>query len=268
MEVIKAAQVFRLENDATVFSHTRILYLHDGNIFFATTRSRLGANLQQPDPQQFENVQHIPFDAYQPVAPSGSLVASSIEDAYVKTPNLTTFDGDQAIATSVLEELKTCELIHAKPHPYLATYYGCVLDSGRVVGLCFQRHPQTLMDMVNPRGLNKTMFMNAEELKPCRERAARYLPLVEIGIRHLHSLKRIHNDINPANILITEDDIPVVIDFGSSRDPGTDLADVGRTHGWFNADVSKAMESNDFDALKEMRTWLTGSSPDDYQFKE
>jgi serine/threonine protein kinase len=121
--------------------------------------------------------------------------------------------------------------------------------------------------MVNPRGLYKTMFMNAEELKPCRERAARYLPLVEIKICHLHSLKRIHNDINPADILITEDDIPVFIDFGSSRDPGTDLADVGRTHGWFNANFSKAMESNDFDALKEMRTWLTRSSADDYQFK-
>lgn len=267
MEVIKAAQVFRSENDATVFSHTRILYRDDRDIFCATIRSRLGAN-QQPDPQQFENVQRIPLDAYQPVAPSGSLLSGSIEGTYVKIPNLTTFDGDQAIATSMLEELKTCELIHTKPHPYLATYYGCALDSGRIVGLCFQRHPQTLMDMVNPRGLNKSMFMKAEELKPCRERAARYLPLLEIGIRHLHSLKRIHNDINPANIMITADGIPVIIDFGSSRDPGTDLADVGRTHGWFNAGVSKSVESNDFDALEEMRIWLTGSSADDYQFKE
>ncbi|KAF1354412.1 hypothetical protein EJ07DRAFT_168354 [Lizonia empirigonia] len=268
MEIIKTAQVFRNENGTVVFTHTRILYCDDGKTFSATIRSRGVANLQQPNPEQFEDVQQIPFDAYQPIAPSSSLVASSNEDAYVKTPNLTTFHGDQAIATSILEEMKTCELILAKPHPCLVTYYGCILHSGRIVGLCFKKHPQSLMDMVNPRSLNKSRFMDMEELKPNRERAARYLPLIEDGIRHLHSLGRIHNDINPANIMITGDDIPVVIDFGSSRDPGTDLADVGRTHGWFNADVSKAMESNDLDALEEMRIWLTGTSADEYQFKE
>jgi serine/threonine protein kinase len=109
------------------------------------------------------------------------------------------------------------------------------------------------MDMVNSGSLNKSMFMNAEELKPIRARAARYIPLLEDGIRNVHSLKRIHNDFNPNNILITDDDVPVISDFDSSTDPGSDLTRVKRTHGWFNPDVSKAMESNDLDALKELR---------------
>jgi hypothetical protein len=74
--------------------------------------------------------------------------------------------------------------------------------------------------------------------------------------------------LNPNNVLITDDDIPVISDFDSSTDPGSDLTRVKRTHGWFNPDVSKAMESNDLDALKELRIWLTGSSADEYQFKE
>jgi serine/threonine protein kinase len=267
MKFIKSSEIFLL-NDTPTFSHTRILYSCGEDIFSANIRLRQVAEFELLDPQQFENVQQIPSDAYQPIAPVGLVVAKSIEDTYVKTPNLSAFEGGENLALSVLEEVKTCELIHDNPHTNLAAYYGCILRGDRIVGLCFRKYPQTLMDMVNPGSLNKTMFMNAEELKPMRARAARYIPLLEDGIRHIHSLKRIHNNFNPSNILITDDDIPVISDFDSSTDPGSDLTRVKRTHGWFNPDVSRAMESNDLDALEELRIWLTGSSADEYQFKE
>jgi serine/threonine protein kinase len=270
MKFIKSSEIFVQKNDTFMFSHTRILYSCGEDIFSANIRLRQLANFEQLDPQRFENVRQIPSDAYQPIAPAGLVVASSVEDTYVKTPNLSAFEGGEGLALSVLEEVKTCELIHDNPHTNLAAYYGCILRGDRIVGLCFRRYPRSLMDMVNPGSLNKTMFMNAEELKPIRARAARYIPLLEDGLRHIHSLKRIHNDFNPNNILITDDDIPVISDFDSSTAPGSDLtrARVKRTHGWFNPDVSTAMESNDLDALEELRIWLTGSSPDEYQFKE
>ena len=268
MKVIKAGEIFVQKGDTLVFSHTHVLYRCGEEIFSADVPLCRMTNLQELDPQQLENVRQIPFNAYQPIAPVGLVVADSIKDTFVRKPNLMAFRGDETIALSVLEEVKTCELIRNNPHANLATYYGCILQSDRIVGLCFQKHPRTLMDMVNPGSLNKSMFMNAEELKPIRARAARYIPLLKDGIRHLHHLKRIHNDINPANILITDEDVPVISDFDSSTDPGSDLMRVGRTFGWFNPDVSKAMESNDLDALEEVRIWLEGSSPDEYQFRD
>jgi serine/threonine protein kinase len=69
------------------------------------------------------------------------------------------------------------------------------------------------MDMVNPNHLNKSMFILSESRAAVRKEAAHYLHGIEAGIRHLHHLGRIHNDINPANIMISEDDPPVIIDF-------------------------------------------------------
>ncbi|CRK44230.1 hypothetical protein BN1723_000916 [Verticillium longisporum] len=99
-----------------------------------------------------------------------------------------------------------------------------------------------------------------------RAGTARYLDSIEQGLRHLHSLGFIHNDLNPANIMITEEDIPVIIDFDSATAPGASLQNVKRTHGWFDHRIVVSQQSNDLDALAEIRTWLTGSSPYEYRF--
>lgn len=122
------------------------------------------------------------------------------------------------------------------------------------------------MDKINPGHRNKSMFILSEDRATARKQAARYLPGIEQGIRHLHSLDRIHNDITPANIMISEDDTPVIIDFDTSSAPGTELDKAKRTYGWFDPDVRVSQERNDFDALTELRVWLTGSSPAEFQF--
>ncbi|CRK17776.1 hypothetical protein BN1708_003054 [Verticillium longisporum] len=66
--------------------------------------------------------------------------------------------------------------------------------------------------------------------------------------------------------MITEDDIPVIIDFDSATASGASLQNVKRTHEWFDHRIVVSQESNDMDALAEIRTWLTGSSPDEYRF--
>lgn len=91
---------------------------------------------------------------------------------------------------------------------------------------------------------------------------------IEQGIRHLHSLGRIHNDLNPSNIMITEDDVPVIIDFDTASLPGANLDQMKRTHGWFDPQVLVPQASNDFEAIAEMRVWLCGSSADEFRFKE
>jgi serine/threonine protein kinase len=122
------------------------------------------------------------------------------------------------------------------------------------------------MDMINPGYLNKSEFICLEDRAAVRKRAARYLPGIEQGIRHLYGLGRIYNDIHPANIMISEDDTPVIIDFDSSSVEGTELDRVKRTYGSFDPRVRESQKSNDLNALAELRVWLTGSSPEEFQF--
>ena len=255
MKVVKARQIFRWNsNNNPHFSHSEIVYCSDGQYYSATSKER------KIDAGQLEDIRPIPIETYQPIAPPDSITV------YTKTPNLTGFGGDDSAARRVLQELRTCESIHKNPHANITTYYGCFLEANRITGLCFMYCPSSLMTLVNPTYLNKTMLISDKDREPSREQAIPHLVGIEAGIRHLHGLGIIHNDINPANILITKDNIPVVSDFDSSSPPHVDISCFKRTHGWYDPDVSVAAAENDMNALKELRIWLTGSSAEEFLF--
>jgi len=67
------------------------------------------------------------------------------------------------------------------------------------------------MQRVNPGHLSKDDFCRGARTP----RIDHYLEGIASGVGHMHSLGLIHNDIDPSNIMITEDDSPVVIDFDS-----------------------------------------------------
>lgn len=66
--------------------------------------------------------------------------------------------------------------------------------------------------------------------------------------------------------MITESDSPVLIDFDSALKIGESIGGIKRTYGWYNVQVEEAKVENDYTALQEIRIWLTGSSPDEFQF--
>ncbi|KAF2177546.1 hypothetical protein K469DRAFT_732394 [Zopfia rhizophila CBS 207.26] len=109
------------------------------------------------------------------------------------------------------------------------------------------------MNKINPGHLNKFTFILLEDRTAARKKAACYLPGIKEGSRHLHAYSCNHNNLNPANIMISEDDILVIIDFNTSSAPGIGLDKVKRTYRY-----------NNFDALAELRVWLTGSSPAEF----
>ncbi|WDK16863.1 serine/threonine-protein kinase [Colletotrichum graminicola] len=88
----------------------------------------------------------------------------------------------------------------------------------------------------------------------------RQLDDIEDGIKHLHSLGLVHNDLNPSNILINGCTW-VIIDFGSCRYKGERLDSVGRTYECFDEAVHSSRPQNDLDALREIRNWLEGVPP-------
>ncbi|KAF1847712.1 uncharacterized protein K460DRAFT_278849 [Cucurbitaria berberidis CBS 394.84] len=251
IEVLKTAQLFAPIDGSIQFNCTRVLFLRDGMTFCAKPPMRIGKRYKI-DLDTLEDIRPIPPEPYQPLYTSDYTIASHPDRCFSKKPNLTSFMGGAELCDYVLLELATCELIRNQPHRNIATYHGCEVFDGRVIGLCFEKYEQTLLERVNPSHLNK--------------KAARYLSGIEEGIRHLHSLGRNHNDINPANIMFREDDTPVITDFDSSSAPGTELDKAKRTYGWYDPDVTVSQAANDFKALAELRTWLTGSEPAEFQF--
>jgi serine/threonine protein kinase len=83
---------------------------------------------------------------------------------------------------------------------------------------------------------------------------------IENGIAHLHSLGLVHNDLNPlnpANIMFSEDDIPVIIDFDSCRREGENLLKAG-TPGWSDESAIVADRANDYYGLKKIKEAISG----------
>lgn len=67
--------------------------------------------------------------------------------------------------------------------------------------------------------------------EPPLDKAA-FLGALESALAHLHNLGLAHNDLNPANILISETGMPVLTDFDSCRPVGQKLLYSRGTPGW------------------------------------
>lgn len=78
---------------------------------------------------------------------------------------------------------------------------------------------------------------------------------------HLHSLNMVHNDINPANIMLDEAGSLVLVDFDSSRFVGKSPVETRarRTHGWHDPGVTVSMVENDLNDFEELKTRVFGS---------
>lgn len=260
-QILQTSQIFKLTTGNPEFAYTSVLFARDGATFKAKFFGR-----GKVDPKKLLDVQHIPPESSYPIARSGCSIATSLEKWYIKTPNLMSFDGGNNIAELVLQELTTCEIISKSPHRNLAEFQGCKLANDRIVGLCFKQYAGSLQDRLNPDSLNKSAFILSQDRVQSRRQASRYLLQIEDGIKYLHGLDLVHNDINPANIMLDEKETPIIIDFDTSCAPGQDLRMAKRTYGWYDPQVSKSQVSNDLDALAELRVWLTGISPDEFQF--
>lgn len=170
---------------------------------------------------------------------------------YIKRPNLSMYDIFQEhnvlnlIPEGLLEEARAMEMLSQHLHPNIIRYHGCRVRRGRITGLVLDRHPHTLTDYLKNEvgSVDQEAFMKA----------------LSSAIYHLHSLGWAHNDLNPSNILVNEEGMPVLIDFGSAREIGAKLGTSRGTKGWIDSDMKDYHTSDkghDFFALEKIRTWL------------
>ncbi|KAJ2891052.1 serine/threonine-protein kinase [Zalerion maritima] len=264
MEIIESSEAFKTVNGTFQFHCVKGIVRQDNVLYLAKWKDRR----QKPFYfSQLYDVQLLETEDRGPeVRPSWMVVPAY--NCYVKTPSLFVYGGAADLEKRILREVETCEVLREHPHPNIASYYGCRDTRGRVSGLCFKQYTLTLLEKVNPKHLNKSAFLSSGRplvnygMKPC-------LDGILEGIRHLHSLGLVHNDITPSNIMFDDDGTPVLIDFDSCRYVGESLRDTEtkRTHEWHDPDVKTAMEKNDLDAFAELETWLFGLSADEFLFK-
>ncbi|KXJ85052.1 serine/threonine kinase, partial [Microdochium bolleyi] len=220
MEIDQMRQAFLEEDGDCVFDHTKVILRHNDDYYFARIKQRV-KTASTIDIRRLAKTK-IPVEDIWPLWETRFTLAPnpSSPHTFVKRPSLISY-GEGSATDKLYEHLKTeleaCEVLKRSPHPNIATYFGCVESSGRVSGLCFQHYPQTLEEW-----LQRTTSQATRE--DC-------LQGIESGVRHMHSLGLVHNDINIANIMM-EGDRPVVIDFDSCQPEGSVLRGKSGTAGW------------------------------------
>ncbi|KAE8357034.1 kinase-like protein [Aspergillus coremiiformis] len=259
MKVVQVNEAFKTVGRKFKFSYVQYFVQQDGALYHGKWHDRH----QAPEAlEQLDEVRQIQTED------RGPAIRSTWSLIYIKKPNLLTFASGLDLETLILNEVAVCEILRENPHPNIASYYGCEETRGLVSGLCFKRYVSTLLQKVNPQYLSKEHFRSSK--REHVDAAARgSLDGILKGIKHLHSLGLVHNDINPANIMFDERDTPVLVDFDSCRKIGESLHDpkTKRTHEWHDPRVETALEKNDLDAFEELRIWLVGSVGEKFLFQ-
>jgi serine/threonine protein kinase len=265
MKIVEANDIFREDDDDVVFIYTKVFLKEGDQPFYATVNARNTVALSIP----LSAIDAIPIPAAHispPYLPSLTRAPEPLpSDCFVKRPCLVYY-GDAAgasssdsIAALVLHEARICETLRRHPHPNVARYHRCVVDgAGRISGPCFAHYAKTLAEAVAAADRGSTRRRRGE-----RES---WLAQIANGIRHLHSLGLIHNDINPSNIMLDAAGGPVIIDFDSCQPVGQKLGLKGATSGWTSAasdaaDVAKY--SNYYEGLSMLHYYLTEAVPDE-----
>ncbi|KAJ5159282.1 uncharacterized protein N7500_008933 [Penicillium coprophilum] len=258
MEVIQKNEAFRRIDGKMKFSYVQVFVRQDGKLYFGKRTNRFNPPKVLDDLQELKQI---------PTQDRGPKVKTAWSAIYVKTPSLLAYT-DGNLEERIAREIETYEFLRRNSHPNLATYYGCIDTHGRVSGLCLRRYTSTLLEAVNPQRLGKVAFLSStRELVTAKMKSG--LDGILAAIKHLHSFGLVHNDINPANIMLDDDGTFILIDFDSCRYIGESLrnTETKRTHHWHDPAVEISVEKNDLDAFRDLQIWLTGSADENFVFE-
>ncbi|KAL9045394.1 MAG: hypothetical protein Q9214_001552 [Letrouitia sp. 1 TL-2023] len=219
-----------------------VILCQDAQYYYAISSHKM-CKLSDIDQSALEPVP-IPNSDIQPIFPTTGLTRAPEplpQDCYIKRPRLTNYDnGDKFIASIMLHEAEICERLKNSPHPNIARFLGCVVEDGRMTGLCFVRYGETLSEMVE-RGRSFDKGSCLEDIRA--------------GIQHLHGLGIIHCDISPYNIFSGGDGF-VVGDFDSCTQEGDKMGLKGGCINWAEECFDAARPENDWNALDKIKAFL------------
>ncbi|KAG6059726.1 hypothetical protein E4U32_003836 [Claviceps aff. humidiphila group G2b] len=249
MEIYKSARTFKEKDGEIEFSHAQLIIRGPNqDFYYAITEDRFVT----PHTIDLDSLDKTPIDIdnFWPPYSARLLRAPSPvpQDSYIKEANL--FDAGHypellPPGGLILHEIEAYELLRQHPHPNIAQYRGCIVSDGRITGLCLANYTMTLhqrMEVSTP--FDKELCLEG----------------IERGIRHLHSLSIVHNDIKPKNIMLDETDRPIIIDLDSWKQKGQELGGMKGTTGWSIEGAKYALFENDIFGLSKVKEFLYASS--------
>ena len=139
------------DDDEFELSHTSYLLQNSGSFYKARSLKGIAKDLDDIDLLELEK-EHtpIPVEHYRPRIYDKLMVApaSMPKGCYKKFPSLVSYNPSKPTLLSriLLQEAQICDLLASKLNSYVATYQGCIVEDGRIAGLCFTRYPQTLVN--------------------------------------------------------------------------------------------------------------------------
>ncbi len=251
MKVIDCLEVWKEDGDDCNFDHFSIVLMKGTRVFKAQSQSAFAVH-QDIDIAELRCplLRILTEDLWPLLKDDLTLAPCPVPDeAFQKEPTLVSYNPQTSIVKPrelLLHEAQICEILREHPHKNIASYLGCISDGGLIKGLCFVRYEETLSDRL--RDLNRPI-----NLSEC-------LKGVKDGLDHLHSLGLNHNDINPRNIMLNKQDVPVIIDFDSCQWEGDTPLGTG-TPGWTDGPkITRSERRNDDFGLMQLRNTLLNAT--------
>lgn len=251
MEVYQQNEAWADKDGDLVFHHTKFI-LKDGDQYYYARDSRRQRHISEADLSELKLIP-IPVSTIWPVFPTHfTRVPEPLpQNCHIKRHDLFHYGDIKSpteMGTVLLNEAEVCEILGASPHhPHIAQYLGCLVENGKLMGVCYVKYDVDLGERVtkNTRPFDVDLILQG----------------IQDGIQYLHSLGLIHCDINPRNILMNGE-IPVIGDFDSCRREGKELGIKAGTEGWTRKDFKFANPENDYYGLSKIRDFLLENCKD------
>ena len=245
MKIVAINREYREINGEFKFFHRRLILQQSDTFFYAYTfepRQRINdVKIHELD------LRSILTEEIYPSFFLGITLAPDPlpNNSYIKRPGLQHYNPDapvgRRLSDIVMDEILVCETLKQHPHINIAQYFGCTVRNDCVDGLVFTKYPITLAARL--KDTNRPLDVEA-----C-------LRGIEDGLTHLHAIGLIHNDINPENIMLQEDDTPVIIDFNACQREGEICRSAG-SGVWSPAKMDLSVRGNDYYGFSKIKEGL------------
>ncbi|KAJ5921351.1 hypothetical protein N7466_009677 [Penicillium verhagenii] len=251
LRIVSTDEIWERNEDASdcFFSHTSIVAFYGETAYHGMSAARTTDLSKEPFLPFLKPLHPIPRED---IYPKFSSRLTRAPEIYIRKPNLSLYSPDDGheIADLLFHEAEIYEILRRHPHPGLGRSLGCVVgDDGRITGLA----------LVKYNGLSLFQRAHGPEFLG-EEQRNRCIEGLKAAVQHLHDLGLAHNDINPSNVMFTDDGAPILLDFATCNPIGTKLIKGGQV-GEFENGIAVAkyeLSSADCDnaAIEHISAWL------------